>query len=249
MKILLKLSFVGTDYCGWQSQKNGNSVQENLTLAAEKLFGCPCDITGCSRTDSGVHANCFCAVVNKKGERGIVTTVPTERIPRALNTFLPDDISVYEAAEVDDEFHPRYRVYRKEYIYKIHTRSERDAFLSKRAWHLPKPLDVEAMNTAAKYFIGKHDFAWFMAQGSKIVDTERTVYDAAVERDGDVVTFRVTADGFLYNMVRIMTGTLAEVGEGRIKSSEIETIINSCDRSKAGKTAPAHGLYLNKVIY
>lgn len=249
MKILLKLSFVGTEYCGWQSQKNGNSVQENLTLAAEKLFGCRCDITGCSRTDSGVHANCFCAVVNKKGDSGIVTTVPIERIPRALNTFLPDDISVYAASEVDDEFHPRYRVYRKEYIYKIHTRSERDAFLSKRAWHLPKQLDVEAMNTAARYFVGKHDFASFMAQGSKIVDTTRTVYDAAVEKDGDVVTFRVTADGFLYNMVRIMTGTLAEVGEGRIKPAEIETIINSGDRSKAGKTAPAHGLYLNKVIY
>ena len=140
MKILLKIAFVGTNYCGWQAQVNGRSVQQTLTAASEKLFGFPCDITGCSRTDSGVHANCFCATVSQKGESGIYTTVPLERLPRALNTFLPDDVSVFSAEYVDSDFHPRYSVKSKEYVYKIHTRPERDAFLSGRVWHLPRVL-------------------------------------------------------------------------------------------------------------
>lgn len=249
MKILLKLSFVGTNYCGWQAQANGRSVQQTLTAASERLFGFPCDITGCSRTDSGVHANCFCATVSQKGEQGIITTIPLDRIPRALNTFLPDDVSVFSAETVDSEFHPRYSVKSKEYIYKIHTRPERDAFLAGRAWHLPRILDVAAMKEAAKGFIGHHDFAAFMAQGSKIVDTRRTVYSAEIESDGDMIIFRVSADGFLYNMVRIMMGTLTDVGEGRIKPFEIDKIIEGKDRSEAGKTAPPDGLYLNKVVY
>jgi len=249
MKILLKIAFVGTNYCGWQAQVNGKSVQQTLTSAAERLFGFPCDITGCSRTDSGVHANCFCATVTKKGENEIVTTVPLDRIPRALNTFLPDDVSVFSAETVDGDFHPRYSVKSKEYIYKIHTRPERDAFLAGRVWHLPRILDVDAMRAAAKQFVGYHDFAAFMAQGSKIVDTRRTVFSAEVEADGDMIIFRVSADGFLYNMVRIMAGTLTDVGEGRIKPIEIAKIIEGKDRTAAGKTAPPDGLYLNKVVY
>ena len=249
MKILLKIAFVGTNYCGWQAQVNGRSVQQTLTAAAERLFGFPCDITGCSRTDSGVHANGFCATVTRKGEGYIETTVPLERIPRALNTFLPEDVSVFSAEYVDDEFHPRYSVKSKEYVYKIYVRPERDAFLSGRVWHLPRILDTAAMKEAAKRFVGYHDFAAFMAQGSKIVDTRRTVYSADIETDGDTVIFRVSADGFLYNMVRIMVGTLTEVGEGRIKPHEIDKIIEGKDRAAAGKTAPPDGLYLNKAVY
>ncbi len=249
MKILLKLAYVGTAYCGWQAQNNGNTVQQRLTDAAHRLFGFECDVTGCSRTDSGVHANGFCATVSKRGELGLETSVPTDRIPRAINCFLPDDIAVVSAEWVDDGFHARYDVKSKEYVYKIFTRQERDPFLAERAWHHPKQLDVKAMNAAAQYFVGLHDFSAFMAQGSKIVDTRRTVFSAEVSSRGDTVEFRVSADGFLYNMVRIMTGTLVEVGEGKISPDELPNIISSCNRSSAGITAPACGLYLDRVFY
>lgn len=249
MKILLKLSFVGSAYCGWQAQNNGKTVQQTLTDAANKLFGFECDVTGCSRTDSGVHANMFCATVAKKRTDGIETSIPLSNLPKAINCFLPDDISVFEAKEVPEDFHARYSVKYKEYIYKIHTRPERDAFLSGRAWHVPKALDVDAMDMAAEKFKGTHDFSAFMAAGSKITDPVRTVFDAEVKREGDIIIFRVSADGFLYNMVRIMAGTLVDVGEGRIKSDNIETIIKGLDRASAGRTAPPYGLYLNKVVY
>ena len=249
MKILLEIAFVGSAYCGWQSQKNGNSVQEHITYAASSLFGVPCDITGCSRTDSGVHANDFCATVSEKGHTSILTSIPFISIPRALNSFLPDDISVFSAREVPDAFHARYDVQYKEYVYKIYTRPERNAFLSGRAWHYPKDLDVARMNEGAQYFLGKHDFASFMATGSKIKDTNRTVVTSSVAKDEDMVTFRVGADGFLYNMVRIMTGTLIDVGCKRIKPEDVEKIIRERSRKAAGITAPAYGLYLDKVHY
>lgn len=249
MKILLRLSFVGTAYCGWQSQKNGRSVQEALTRAADELFGRPCDVTGCSRTDSGVHANLYCAAVNFKGEDGIETTIPLEKLPRAINNFLPEDISVTSAEFVPDDFHPRYNATAKEYVYKIYTRTERDAFLAGRVWFYPKKLDVEKMKSAAEKFLGKHDFSAFMAQGSKITDCERTVFKSEITEDGDMITFRVEADGFLYNMVRIMVGTLVDVGTGRFSPDDILQIIESKDRSRAGTTAPAEGLYLNNVKY
>ena len=249
MKILLKLAYVGTAYCGWQAQNNGNTVQQKLTDAVNRLFGFECDVTGCSRTDSGVHANGFCATVSKRGEQDIETTVPTERIPRAVNCFLPDDISVLSAEWVAGSFHARYDVKSKEYVYRIFTRQERDPFLADRVWHHPKPLDVDSMNVAAQHFVGLHDFSAFMSQGSKIVDTRRTVFFAEVSSRGDTVEFRVSADGFLYNMVRIMTGTLVEVGEGKLSPEDIPGIIVSRDRSSAGITAPACGLYLDKVFY
>ncbi len=249
MKILLKIAYVGTAYNGWQAQKGGNTVQQCLTEAAERLLGYACDITGCSRTDSGVHANGFCATLNKKGEKGIETTIPLERFPRAVNTFLPDDISVMQAISVDNYFHARYDVVAKEYVYLIFTRNERDPFLADRVWHCPRTLDVDAMNAAAEKFIGSYDFASFMAQGSKIVDTRRSIKSASVVKNGDIIEFRVSADGFLYNMVRIMTGTLVEVGEGKRKPHDIVDIIAACDRSRAGITAPACGLYLDRVFY
>ena len=251
-KILLHISFVGTAYCGWQKQKNKVTVQEKLTEAAEALFGYPCDITGCSRTDSGVHANMFCATVTKKKESTLDTTVPLEKIPRALNNFLPNDISVISASCVEESFHPRYDVAFKEYVYLIFDRPERDPFSASRVWHLPRgftPEAIENMDRAAKAFVGKYDFSAFMAQGSKIEDATRTVMYAGCEKHGNTVVFRIAADGFLYNMVRIMAGTLVDVGEGRTSPDDIKKIIEGKDRKQAGRTAPADGLYLNKVSY
>ena len=252
MKILLYISYVGTKYCGYQVQPNGVSVQQRLNEAAKQLFGYDCDIVGCSRTDSGVHANQFCATVTKRGESFIETSVPVSKIPQAMTFWLPEDISVYRAEEVDDDFHARYGVKSKEYIYKVWNASVRDPFSQDRAWHCPKRIDDMAfdnMQKAARHFVGKHDFTSFMSADSTVSDTIREVFEASVERDGDLVVFRVRADGFLYNMVRIFMGTLIDVAYGKIDCDDIPDIIASRDRRKAGSTAPPHGLYLNKVTY
>ena len=252
MKILLYISYVGTQYCGYQVQPNGVSVQQKLNEAAKKLFGYDCDIVGCSRTDSGVHANQFCATVTKKGESFIDTSIPISKIPQAMTFWLPEDISVYKALEVSDDFHARYGVKSKEYIYKIWNASVRDPFLQNRAWHCPKAIDGEAlqrMQKAASCFVGKHDFASFMSADSTVSDTCREVFESCVEKEGDLIIFRVSADGFLYNMVRIFVGTLVDVAYGKIDCDDIPSIIEAADRRAAGSTAPPHGLYLNKVNY
>ncbi|MBR2387641.1 MAG: tRNA pseudouridine(38-40) synthase TruA [Clostridia bacterium] len=252
MKILLFLSYVGTAYCGYQVQKNGTSIQQRLNEAAKSLFGFDCDIVGCSRTDKGVHANEFCATVSKKGESGIESTIPEPSLPKAFNSYLPGDICIKSAKYVSDAFHPRYDVKFKEYVYKIYTESIQDPFLFGRVWNYCREIDGEAlkkMNEAAAYFVGKHDFSAFMASGSSVSCTVREVTEAKVVRNGNTVEFYVAADGFLYNMVRIMTGTLIAVAEGKISPDEIEAVIASCDRSRAGMTAPPDGLYLNRVEY
>jgi len=252
MKLLLWLSYLGTDFCGYQIQKDKRTVQGELNTAAKCLFGFDCDVTGCSRTDSGVHANTFCCTVAKKGENGLVTDIEAHRIPRALSAHLPPDISVFDAVWVDDDFHPRYDVKYKEYVYRICNASVRDPFEEGRSWYIPRVItdkDVENMSKAASFFVGEHDFSAFMAQGSNVQSTVRNVTYASVEREGDVITFKVAANGFLYNMVRIMMGTLVYVAQGKIEPCRIKEIIESRDRSMAGTTAPAHGLYLNKVVY
>ncbi|MBE6545953.1 MAG: tRNA pseudouridine(38-40) synthase TruA [Ruminococcaceae bacterium] len=252
MKLLFHVSFLGTAYCGYQVQPNGVTVQQKLNEATKSLFGYECDIIGCSRTDSGVHANQFCATVSKKGSSTLETTIPTERIPQAISPYLPEDISVFRAEAVDEGFHPRYDVKYKEYIYQIWNRSERNPFLFDRSWHYPKAISEDAvskMNEAAAQFVGTHDFASYMASDSKIRDTVRTVYEAEVTRRGDMLIFRVSADGFLYNMVRILTGTLIAVAEGKIGPEDIAAITAAKDRRLAGITVPAHGLFLNRVVY
>ncbi len=252
MKVLLHLSFLGTHYCGYQIQPNGVTVQQKLNEATKALFGYDCDIVGCSRTDSGVHANHFCAAVSKKGGVGLETTIPPERIPLAIAQFLPEDISVFKAETVSDEFHPRYDVKYKEYVYRIWNRPERNPFLCDRTWHYPKPItkeNIERMNQAARRFKGTWDFASYMAADSKIRDTVRTIYDSEVTEHEGVIEFRVSANGFLYNMVRILTGTLISVAEEKIQPSDIERITASRDRKQAGITVPAQGLFLNKVVY
>ncbi len=252
MKIFIKLRYLGTAYSGYQVQSNAPTVQGELCLAAEKLFGFKCDICGCSRTDSGVHANMFCASVTRHGELGIETTVPMSKLPLAMNAFLPSDIAVYEAEWKEEEFHPRHDVKYKEYIYKILASRERDPFLCDRAWHYPYVFDdkaLENMKEAAKYFEGTHDFSAYMAQGSPVQSTVRTVFYTDVIREGKLVIFKVAGDGFLYNMVRIMTGTLAAVGRGKLSPDDIPKITDSCDRTLAGMTAPPEGLYLNYVEY
>ncbi len=249
MKILLRIKYVGTDFCGWQYQPNARTVQNTLTEAAEKLFGERCSITGCSRTDSGVHANDFAATVELSES---ANRVPLDRIPTAFTPFLPSDVAVVSACEVADGFHPRYDVKYKEYVYKIYTGAVNDPFLNGRVWHYDRALlpdAAERMNECAKALVGKHDFASFMAAGSKIEDTVRTIKYCEVEKNGDIITIRVAADGFLYNMVRIIAGTIIDAGRGKLDRAGLEKIIFAKDRAKAGLTALPCGLYLNKVVY
>lgn len=243
MNLLLTIRYNGAAFVGWQVQKNGRSVQETMQDAIEEIFGTRVGVTGCSRTDSGVHALEYCLCFTPP------RPMPLIRIPQALNSVLPDSISVRSCREVPPDFHPRYSAVAKEYIYRFYDSPTPDPFKKGLCCHERKGLNVEKMDRAAACFVGTHDFGGFMSTGSKIEDTVRTIYYSRVKRDGDEVTFRIVGNGFLYNMVRIMAGTLLFVSYGRIQPEELPALIEARDRARCGKTAPAYGLYLNRVYY
>lgn len=244
MKYLLKMSYLGCDYHGFQIQENAKTVAGTLKKSCETLFNAPCTIHGCSRTDTGVHALVYFATCDVNGGN----TVPCDRIPYALNHLLPSDISVSDCCIAPDDFNPRHTEY-KEYRYIVHNSPFKDPFLHKRAVRVPDKIDEKLLDQEAQSFIGTHDFSAFMATGSPVNTTVRTVKYFNVERDGDRIIFSVAADGFLYNMVRIMVGTLLDISKGKIQCGKIPEIIEGKDRTKAGITAPPDGLYLAKVIY
>ncbi len=241
--LLLTISFDGTAYHGWQVQENAVTVQQTLQDAIEHILQKRENIVGCSRTDAGVHANMYCC--NLRTE----STIECSKFTEALNAVLPKDIAVKSCCEVGYGFHARYDCKSKEYIYKIWNAPEKNPFLYNYTLHYKYPLDEKMLSVQAKDFIGTHDFASFCASGSSVESTVRTVKNACVERDGDMIIFRVEADGFLYNMVRIMVGTLIDISRGKIRKNSIKEIISSENRFAAGHTAPAHGLYLNKINY
>lgn len=247
MKYFAKIKYLGTAFHGFQVQPELRTVQGELNAALNEAFGLPCKVTGCSRTDAGVHANEFCLTVECDGG-----TIPADKLPIAVSRFLPEDLSLFYAKECDESFHPRYDVKEKEYLYRIMNTRIYDPFYYGRVWFVPRYIDdaaLEKMNVAAKHFLGKHDFSTFMAEGSDVEDTARNITALSVTREGDIIDVRISADGFLYNMVRIIVGTLTEVAFGRILPDDIPEIIASRDRSRAGMTAPAEGLYLNRVVY
>lgn len=252
MKVLLKLSYVGTDYAGFQVQPNANTVQRELCTAAGEVFGRECDVTGCSRTDSGVHALGFVCAVAPKGEPGFANVpIPAGRIGRAFAAVLPRDISVLAAALADDSFHPRYDAVKKQYVYRVYS-GARDPFRENRSLWLPKPLTAHgfaAASECAAAFAGEHDFRAFMAAGSPKQDTRRTVYDSRFECAGGDMTFTVSANGFLYNMVRIMVGTILDCASDKVSLADVDRAFRTGERSLLGRTAPACGLYLEKVEY
>ncbi|MBR2411935.1 MAG: tRNA pseudouridine(38-40) synthase TruA [Clostridia bacterium] len=243
MNYLITLKYDGSGFHGWQRQENAITVQECVEAAAEKLFGEKISVTGCSRTDTGVHANCF--KCNFRTEK----IFSLEKIVTGMNFYLPVSVAVTDAESVREDFNARFDCKKKEYIYKIYNGRVRDPFSINKAYFHKYPLDAELMNTEAKDFIGTYDFSAFCAAGATTKTNVRTVFDAGVERQGDFVIFRVEGDGFLYNMVRIMAGTLIYIAEGKIEKGTVPQIIASMDRLKAGKTAAPEGLYLNKVYY
>lgn len=250
-KVLLTIAYNGSAYHGYQLQEELPTVALMLNRAVCSAFGFECNVTGCSRTDAGVHALGFCATAEPKSKEDEIT-VPIEKVPIAINVKLPPDIAVLSAKEVDESFHPRYDAKSKQYVYKIHASRIKNPFYDKLVLEYGREISdskIEKMNCAASYFLGTHHFDAFMAQGSQIEDTERTVFEAKVERNGDLVEFTVKADGFLYNMVRIMVGTLLRVEQGKIDPEEIPGIISSKNRENAGFTAKPDGLYLKTICY
>ena len=247
MKYFAKIKYLGTAFHGFQVQPNERTVQGELCTALKLATGVPCKVTGCSRTDAGVHANEFCITVEADG-----ATVPPDKLPIAVSRFLPNDLSLLWAKECDADFHPRYDVKYKEYLYRIKNQKIYDPFEVGRAWFPQRTVSsegVERMQKAAQYFIGKHDFSAFMSEGSDVTDCVRTVFDLSIKYNDGLIEIRISADGFLYNMVRIIVGTLLEIAYGRFSPEDVPDIIGSRDRSRAGMTAPPFGLYLNKVTY
>ncbi len=241
--LLLTLRYDGSTFHGWQIQPNGVTVQQELCNAFRNLSGKDENIIGCSRTDAGVHANMFCCNVRTE------CSIPAEKVPYALNFYLPPQISVYACEEVDFDFHARYDCKGKEYVYLIYNGKYRNPFYENKAMFYPYEIDAEMLNREAKAFIGTHDFSAFCSAGTDIEDKTREIFDCSVTRNGDLIEVKVSGNGFLYNMVRIIVGTLLDIQREKIEKGTIPQIIESRNRDNAGVTAVACGLYLNKVFY
>jgi len=242
--ILLTIAYDGTDYCGWQRQPKVKTVQGTIEECLGELLGMPIEIIGTSRTDAGVHAMGQCA-----GFSGDFA-IPTENIKKALNDMLPESIAIKRVCERPENFHARFDAKGKRYFYFLNDSGEKNPFGRNYCYYYNWPLDENAMNEAAHYIKGKHDFACFQASGGQIRKTTvRTVDDIFVERKKHDIKIEVSGNGFLYNMVRIIAGTLAEVGRGKIEPEELKDIIDSKDRTRAGHTAPPQGLYLKEIYY
>lgn len=236
-------AYRGTKYHGFQRQANAVTVQEVLEKAVSKVLNEMVSIVGCSRTDTGVHANNFC--FNVKTESNIRNI----GFCRGVNGELPDDISILSCEDVSPDFHARFDCKGKEYIYKMHCSESKDPFSTDLALHYRRKFDVEKARKAAAYLVGTHDFASFCADCTNVSTTVRTIYSLEIENSGDSVIMLVKGDGFLYNMIRIIAGTLIDINEGRFSPDDMPAILAAKDRLKAGRTAMAHGLYLNRVFY
>ena len=231
MNILLWLAYKGTNYSGFQVQPNGVTVCAVVQDAMQSVFGIRPDVKGCSRTDAGVHARRFALNFHYDGR------IPVQRIPLALNARLPMDVRALAAQQVPDDFHARYAAHAKTYHYRLRVNG---------------PLDLAAMQAAAAYFVGRHDFLALCASGSSAAahgDTVRTITACTVQQDGELYTLSVTADGYLYNMVRILAGTVLQAGLGKMNPAAVPALLQSRNRGQAGPTLPARGLFLWDVQY
>ncbi len=241
--LALFLTYLGTAYHGWQIQSRDVTVEGTLEAATARVVGHPVKLTGCGRTDAGVHAKTYVANFHTDSK------IPADRLPYALNTHLPDDIAVTGAREVHAGFNAIGSCARKEYTYQIWNARIRDPFYVHRAWLYPKRLDEHIMKEAAAQFVGTHDFAAVRSVGTETKTTVRTVYYYEVERDGPLISLRVCANGFLYNMARAMAGTVVYCAEGKIAPGDIPAILARGDRTAAGPTVPPGGLYLSHLWY
>ena len=237
------MAYRGTAYHGYQRQDNAVTVQETVEKCVSRVLDTPTEIIGCSRTDTGVHANQYCFSVMTDRE------IPLRNFVRGTNGYLPSDITLLSCEEAPEDFHARYSCRGKEYVYLIHNSECRDPFAADLKYHYRRKMDLDLMRRAAEYFVGTHDFSSFCSNASEKASTVRTIHELRIDREGDLVTITISGNGFLYNMVRIIVGTLLWVNEGKIAPEDIPEIMKKSDRKLAGKTAQAHGLYLNRVFY
>lgn len=237
------VAYDGTNYCGWQVQPNGITIEEVLNRSLSNLLGEKIEVMGASRTDSGVHSLGNVAVFDTN------TRMPADKIAFALNQRLPEDIVVQGSCEVPSDWHPRYQESTKTYEYRILNRTFRMPTRRLDTYFYHYPLDVEQMSEAASYLVGTHDFASFCAANAQVKSTVRTIYSCTAQKENDIITIRVTGNGFLYNMVRIIAGTLIEVGAGKRRPEEIKDILAAENRDAAGPTAPAQGLTMMGIEY
>ena len=242
-RVMLIVAYDGTNYCGWQIQPNGNTIEGELNRALSELLGEKIIVSGASRTDAGVHSCGNVAVFDTTAR------MPAEKMSYALNQRLPEDIVVQCSKKVPLDFHPRHVKSKKTYEYRILNREFRDPNRRLDTYFYYRHLDVHAMREAAGYLVGEHDFKSFCAIGAQVKTTVRTIYACDVEKEGDIITIRVTGNGFLYNMVRIIAGTLVQVGGGAIEPEAVKEILAKKDRSAAGPTAPAHGLTMMGIEF
>lgn len=241
--ILLTVAYDGTFYHGWQRQKNQITVQEAIESCLTRMFNQKISIRGASRTDAGVHA---------KGQRALFsvdTTIPVEKLPLAINNTLPGAIRIIKAREVCSSFHPQFSALSKSYCYSIYNRSIIDPVYNNYAWHVKSNLKIDLMKKAAESLIGEKDFKAFQAVGSGTKTTVRTIYRVNIENRDNIINIHIVGNGFLYNMVRIISGTLAYVGYGKLQPDDMEKIILSKNRAEAGITAPPQGLSLLEINY
>ena len=241
--IALRLRYDGSRYHGWQVQKNALTVAQTMEEALAKVCGERVKLTGCGRTDAGVHALRYCANFHSD------CTVPVDRMPLAVNSRLPDDIAVVDAVEVPDDFNAIGSCVKKEYVYKILNSRIPDPFLADRVCFYPQRLDISLMQAAARAFEGTHDFKAVRSEGTQTKTTVRTVYWCRAEKDGDLITVSICANGFLYNMCRAMVGTMVYASYGKLIPEERPALLEKRDRRLTGPTMPPQGLYLNRVWY
>ena len=242
-RVMLVVAYDGTNYHGWQVQPNGVTIEGVLNQKLSELLGESITVIGASRTDSGVHSYGNVAVFDTE------TRIPAEKISYAVNQRLPEDIVVQSSKEVPFDFHPRHCDSRKTYEYRILNREFSMPTRRKDTYFTYRKLDVASMKAAAMYLVGEHDFKSFCATAAVVETTVRTIYEIQVTKQEDIITIRVTGGGFLYNMVRIIAGTLIQVGLGEIKPEDMPDILHACERTTAGPTAPAHGLTMIGIAY
>ena len=243
MRVKMVVAYDGTNYCGWQIQPNGVTIEQKLNEALTDLLQEPIKVTGASRTDAGVHSLGNVCIFDTN------TRMPAEKISYALNTRLPEDIVVQDSCQVPESFHPRFSKSRKTYEYRILNQKFRNPTRRLDTHFYYYDLDVEAMQRAAAYLVGEHDFKSFASTGGQAETSIRTIYSLDVEKRDSIITIRVKGNGFLYNMVRIIAGTLMKVGAGGILPEEMPVILEAKDRSAAGPTAPAKGLTMIGLEY
>jgi tRNA pseudouridine38-40 synthase len=243
-RMKVTVAYDGTDFAGYQIQPSGRTVQGTIQSVLGKMHkGQPIPISASGRTDAGVHA------MGQVFHFDTNLTIPDSAWAKALNAMLPDDILIKRVEETDASFHSRFSATSKEYHYKLYTAKQPDVFKRNHAWYYPYPLSIEDMKMACEHLIGTHDFTSFSSSRSEVADKTRTIYELSIEENGEELAFKIKGSGFLYNMVRIIVGTLIEVGQGKRTPDEISLILAALDRTAAGKTAPAHGLYLYEVKY